>query len=80
MKSRRLHCHQAVVIRDHSTTIAPSDADTEREDGAATLRILNPLQGGYSRQGSDVAVDTSDFAPAPQRGSLPDPGEDDIPF
>ncbi|MEH3053324.1 MAG: single-stranded DNA-binding protein [Patulibacter minatonensis] len=36
--------------------------------------------GGYSRQGSDVAVDTSDFAPAPQRGNLPDPGEDDIPF
>lgn len=36
--------------------------------------------GGYARQGSDVAVDTSDFAPAPQRGNLPDPGEDDIPF
>jgi single-strand DNA-binding protein len=39
-----------------------------------------PQGGGYSRQGSDVAVDTSDFAPAPQRGNLPDPGEDDIPF
>jgi single-strand DNA-binding protein len=39
-----------------------------------------PQQGGYARQGSDVAVDTSDFAPAPQRGNLPDPGEDDIPF
>jgi single-strand DNA-binding protein len=37
-------------------------------------------QPGYARQGSDVAVDTSDFAPAPQRGNLPDPGEDDIPF
>ncbi len=37
-------------------------------------------QGGYARGGSDVAVDTSDFAPAPQRGNLPDPGEDDIPF
>lgn len=39
-----------------------------------------PQQGGYARGGSDVAVDTSDFAPAPQRGNLPDPGEDDIPF
>jgi single-strand DNA-binding protein len=29
--------------------------------------------------GSDVAVDRSDFAPAP-RGGLADPGEDDIPF
>lgn len=36
-----------------------------------------PQQGGW--QTSDVAVDQSDFAPAP-RGGLSDPGEDDIPF
>lgn len=39
-----------------------------------------PQQGGYQgQQGSDLAVDTSDFSPAP-RGGLADPGEDDIPF
>lgn len=37
-----------------------------------------PQQGG-GWQTSDVAVDQSDFAPAPRAG-LNDPGEDDIPF
>lgn len=40
-----------------------------------------PQQGGYQQAPSDMAVDTSDFAPAPvQGGNLPDPGDDDIPF
>ncbi|MFT4036476.1 MAG: single-stranded DNA-binding protein [Patulibacter sp.] len=39
-----------------------------------------PQQGSYARGGNDAAVDTSDFAPASQRGALPDPGDDDIPF
>ncbi len=38
-----------------------------------------PAPAGYDR-GRDVAVDTSDFAPAPGGGGLSDPGEDDIPF
>ncbi len=38
-----------------------------------------PQQGGWQQGGSDIAVDTSDFSPAP-RGGLADPGEDDIPF
>ncbi|MEN0015357.1 MAG: single-stranded DNA-binding protein [Solirubrobacteraceae bacterium] len=37
-------------------------------------------QGGYGRGGRETAVDTSDFAPARGGASLPDPGEDDIPF
>ena len=55
-------------------------APAERAGGYPQQGGAPAERGGYSRQGSDVAVDTSDFAPTPQRGGLPDPGEDDIPF
>lgn len=38
-----------------------------------------PAAAGYGQR-ADAPVDTSDFAPAPPRGGLSDPGEDDIPF
>lgn len=50
-----------------------------REGGYGQQPPAAPPREAYPARGGDVAVDTSDFAPAP-RGGLADPGEDDIPF
>lgn len=45
----------------------------------APAREPQPVAAGYGQR-AEAPVDTSDFAPAPPRGGLSDPGEDDIPF